>query len=281
MTHRRIPSPVPISLKTRIGLLAIAGPDVRYARFGFSSDSIRAYHYQQIMKPSFGSIEDFDLSKATVLVGELPWTQGQRPSGILVLPSSFPKAKLYALLKALFGRPKGMMSIALHPEGDPDALFKYEFSIKLPDDTRLSIMRSWLNVEVHSWGRKLQLKEVIRLFTFNFELHKEEVRKSLEDLEVYRLIINPHFRHKKMMNFFQQELKHTDPHVPTLPKTLLVTAKESTYYAKVVRAYVKEMERQNCFAVSLVMESAYTAESYLNLVLALARNDLALRMRIS
>ena len=102
------------------------------------------YHCLQKMKQPLSSIEDFDLSKAAMRVGDLAWGQGGLSKSILVLPSSFPEAKLYALFKALFGRPKGMMSLALHPAGDPDALFKYEFSIELPDQTHLSVIRSWL-----------------------------------------------------------------------------------------------------------------------------------------
>jgi hypothetical protein len=196
-----------------------------------------------------------------------------RPSSVVILPNGFPEAKLYALLKALFGRPKGMMSLALHPEGNPDAIFKYEFFIELPDRTQLAIMRSWLNLEVHSFGRKLGLQEVLRLFTSNFKLHEDKLKVTFNDLESYRLVINPHFRHKKMMYFFEEELKRTNARPPQFPKSLMVTSSEEKHYAKALHAYIKEMERQNCFAMSLVMESAYTAESYLNLILALMHND--------
>jgi hypothetical protein len=225
------------------------------------------------MDQPINSLDEFDLSQAKVEFGGILEERGDRPSSMVTLPSGFPEAKLYALLKALFGRPQGMMSLALHPKGDPDAIFKYEFSIELPDKTRLAIMRSWLNVEVHSFGRKVSRQELLRLFTSNFSLHEDRLKATLDDLEVYRLVINPHFRHKKMMKFFEEELKKINAQPPQFPKTLMVTRPEEKHYAKSLHAYISEVERQNCYAMSLVMESAYTAESYLNLALALLHNE--------
>ena len=95
------------------------------------------------------SLESFDLSLAKPELA-IPSKHGKPTS--VTLPSSFPEAKLFALLKSLFGRPMGFMSLALgieNPEGlrgDPDAPFKYEFSVQLPDHAYLSVVRSWLNL---------------------------------------------------------------------------------------------------------------------------------------
>jgi hypothetical protein len=196
----------------------------------------------------------------------------------VVLPSSFPEATLFALLKSLFGRPKGFMSLALglkNPEGlrgDPDAPFKYEFSVRLPDHTYLSVVRSWLNLEVRRFGGNLALDEILRMFTYNFDLHKDRLKKTLEDLEKYRLVINPHFRHRQMMAYFEKELRGLEVKDLDLPKSLIAKEGDIRVLGEQLQRYMKETERQNIIATSLVMESAYTAESFLNLLIAVLQN---------
>lgn len=58
---------------------------------------------------------------------------------------------------------------------DPDAPFKYEYLIRLPDGTTLSVLRSWLNLEVRAWDRSLELADVLKMFTANFDLHAEKI----------------------------------------------------------------------------------------------------------
>src|SRR5258708_37201683 len=120
------------------------------------------------------SLEDFDLSLAKPELA-IPSKHGKATS--VMLPSSFPEARLFALLKSLFGRPRGFMSLALgykNPEGlrgDPDAPFKYEFSVELPDHSYLSIVLSWLNLEVRRFGVIPTLAQSLCRFTCTFDLH--------------------------------------------------------------------------------------------------------------
>jgi hypothetical protein len=164
------------------------------------------------------------------------------------------------------------MSLVIDPRGDPDAPFKYEFMIGLPDGTALSVMRSWLNVEVHAWGRELELNEVLQMFTANFTLHAEKVRQTLDSLERYRLLVNPHYRHRGMMKFFLEELSNIDATIPEFPGQTAMDATTWQTFTDSIQRYFIAAERQNCFAVSLVTESAFAAESYLNLILTLQRN---------
>lgn len=190
------------------------------------------------------------------------------------LPKSFPEASLYALLKALFGPPNGVMSKAIKPQGDPDAPFKYEYLLFLPDGTSISICRSWLNVEVRGFGRVIKQREIVLMLMYNLDLHKDKVAVSLDGLEVFRLVINPHARHLGMMRFFEKELKAVDSHEPQYPRSLICTKEEMRSFNKQVPAYLQNMQRQNTHAVSLIMESAYSAESLLNLFIAVLKKPL-------
>jgi hypothetical protein len=187
------------------------------------------------------------------------------------VPKSFPEATLYALLRALFGRPTGFMSLAIHPQGDPDAPFKYEYFLDLPDGLTLSIVRSWLNLEVRAHGRKISSEEVVKMFTYNFDIHKTEVSECFDKLEVYRLIINPHARHKRIMRDFESQLKPLKMREPDYPRTLVCSKAEQKSWNKQLKAYIKNAHAQNSLAVSLVMESAYSAESLLNLFIAVLK----------
>jgi hypothetical protein len=213
-------------------------------------------------------LSTFDLSQAAICP-----PRKEAPHSSIVLPVTFPEATLYSLLRALFGRPAGAMSLLINPDGDPDAPFKYEFLIRLPDTTRLSFLRTWLNFEVRSYGRTITDAEIIKLITNNFNIHKKILDDSFNALESYRLLINPHYRHLRMMRLFKKELEAMN--VPELeqPSNIVVEGTENQRYGSALREYLVQMERQSCFAVSLVTECAYAAESFLNLMLALLHND--------
>ena len=112
------------------------------------------------------------------------------------------------------------------------------------------------------------------MFVYNFDVHKDRLEKTFEDLEEYRLVINPHFRHRQMMAYFEKELLGFVNNHLDLPKSLIVKEKERGVktIGEELQRYMKETERQNIIATSLVMESAYTAESFLNLLIAVLQN---------
>jgi hypothetical protein len=214
------------------------------------------------------SLESFDLSQAAPALVRPPYKSH------VTLPKGFPEAKLFSLLKALFGPPNGVMSLAIERRGDPDAPFKYEYVFKLPDDTSISVMRSWLNLEVHGIRRTIRQEEMVRMFTHNFTLHADKVEKALNELEIYRLVINPHARHRRMMLAFEKELKQLNVHEPDYPESMIATQQEIRRWQKQVKTYLRNMHTQNALAVSVVMESAYTAESLLNMFIAVLKKPI-------
>ncbi len=112
------------------------------------------------------------------------------------------------------------------------------------------------------------------MFTYNFALHDAKVKSALAELEIYRLIINPHSRHHRMMREFEKSLQETKVHSPNYPTALVCTEAERKSYMKQVQAYVRQMNVQSSLAVSLVTEAAFTAESLLNLFIAVLMNTL-------
>jgi hypothetical protein len=220
------------------------------------------------------SLEQFDLSKAVPSKILFPLKDKPRPATSVVLPRGFPEANVFALLRALFGPPNGLMSKVLRKQGDPDAPFKYEYCLDLPDGTSLSILRSWLNLEIRCLGRTAQTNELVQMFTHNFTIHAKELSDTLGSLEVYRLLINPYSRHHGMMLSFEAELKQVEAREPDYPSSLLCTKRDERSFMKQLQAYIKTMHKQNSLATSLVTESAFVAESLLNIFIALLKKPL-------
>jgi hypothetical protein len=212
----------------------------------------------------FMRLDTFDLKNAKVVPPHIT-----RVDSTIVLPVNFPEAHLYSLLKALFGRPRGFMSIAIDLRGDPDAPFKYQYSLELWPNAVIDVTRSWLNVEVLLHGLSSSSDELVRMFTHNFKLHNDMLNQVFQNLEPYRLLVNPYHRHRRNVNFFYTELDSLKIAEPHFPKTLVASRKEQKHHLKTQTAYLRNMDRQNIFSTSLVTESAFMAEAYLNLVFAL------------
>ncbi|WP_353072790.1 hypothetical protein [Tunturiibacter gelidiferens] len=137
-----------------------------------------------------------------------------------------------------------------------------------------------MNLEVRRFGGKITSQEVLKMFTHNFALHEKGLKESFESLEKYRLVINPHYRHRRMMTYFEGELRKIKVKDIDVPQSIVVKKGDSDKHAKDIDRYMKQMEHQNCIATALVMECAYTAESYLNMLIAVLRNKTLLENRV-
>ena len=73
------------------------------------------------------------------------------------------------------------------------------------------------------------------------------------------------------MRDFEGRLKPLKLKEPDYPRTLICTKAEQKSWARQLKAYIQNAHSQNSLAVSLVMESAYSAESLLNLFIAVLK----------
>lgn len=69
------------------------------------------------------------------------------------LPPGWPERTLFSMLLWHIGPPNGVMSLSLPPGGDPDAPWKWDYLLEFPNGQTMSIIRSWLNIEVWVLGR--------------------------------------------------------------------------------------------------------------------------------
>lgn len=196
-----------------------------------------------------------------------------RPQFKYTIPRTYPEAQLFALLLWRLGPPNGPMSLALPPGGDPDAPWKWDFIFSFAGGPTISILRSWLDVEIWVWDAKVDKLEAISFVDFNLARYTEEINKSLDSLERYHLILNPYVRHKKMVDLAAGELDNITVKEPFYPQGLVAPKGAIQQHNKTFQAFLRAVDRASFFSVTLAIESAFLAEAFLNLLLALLRND--------
>ncbi|MBN2340226.1 MAG: hypothetical protein JXO44_01325 [Clostridia bacterium] len=193
------------------------------------------------------------------------------------LPQSFPEANLFSLFMKFIGAPNGMMSWALlETGGDPDAPWKWEYVFQIPSGEIFSVQRSWVGVEIYVWDGAVTQKEFVTFLGKNLNRYKQEIAKTLESLEQYTLIINPEVRHRNLAEFAFRELESIKVEPIVFPEKLMCSKTEQKKYTDSLQKYPHSAMKEIFFATTLVSESAFWAESHLNMIIALYRkHDLA------
>jgi hypothetical protein len=176
---------------------------------------------------------------------------------------------LFALLKWKFGGPNGPLSYLGRPGGDPDGPFKWDFLFVPLEPLRLQVIRSTSRIEVWWWGAEVHTEEVLGYLQHNLDLHKSEIDTSIGELEEYTLILNPFARHRAVVGIAADELSKTQPIRPAIAASVHVPRNVLTEQGEEFSAYLRAIDRQALFAITLVSSSAFMAEAYLNLILAL------------
>jgi hypothetical protein len=213
------------------------------------------------------SLSITDITDAKQAAEPVP-PKGIRFNGWLTLPKDFPELKLFALLKWRFGGPNGILSFVGKPGGDPDAPFKWDFVFCPYQDINFQIIRGVSNIEVRWWGGAVTEKEVIEYLHYNIGKHPSEIDKSISELEPYTLILNPYIRHKALIQWALDDLKRIKPSAPLYPSGNKTSNKDIDRFKKQYQMFMKQVEAQASLTMLVVLESAFMAEAYLNLILA-------------
>ncbi|MCS6290055.1 MAG: hypothetical protein H8K10_13925 [Nitrospira sp.] len=212
-------------------------------------------------------LEHCDIKEAHLSPEGSPYKSGGT-SGKLVLPGDFDELALFSLLKWRFGAPNGFMSFLGRPGGDPDGPFKWDYLFNPRGNLKLQILRTAHGIEVWWWGETCNSSSILRYLEHNLDLHKGEIEREAKNLEEYTLLLNPYVRHRLIATQTLEALRLIKPLAPTLPPIAGAKKKEIHGYTKRMEAYIKLTQKQASLNLLLVMESAYMAEAYLNLILA-------------
>jgi hypothetical protein len=204
---------------------------------------------------------------------ELIPTSNEGLSDRFVLSVEFDEIKLFALLKWKFGSPNGPITLVGKPGGDPDGPFKWDFLFIPMDPLKLHVIRTVNGIEIRCWGGKASRGVILSYLENNLSRYKKIIDKSIQSLEEYTLILNPYVRHRAIIQMAANELSNISPQEPFLPSNIQV---ERAFYQKEIKDYQnfwQQVDGQALFSMLLVLESAFMAEAFLNLMLAILLRD--------
>ena len=213
------------------------------------------------------SIDTADISEAR----RSPSPILQKPSGFsgqMYLSEEYDEIRLYALLKWRFGGPNGFITFLGRPGGDPDGPFKWDFLFTPCGNLKVQIIRGINGIEVLWWDGQANKQQIQDYLDRNLSKYTEQVNNEIETLEKYTLILNPLVRHRAIVDLSKRELKVIKPRQPSISKGFKKRRKEIEQFAKQFYKYMDEVQKQAGITLLLVLESAFMAEAYLNLIFA-------------
>lgn len=186
----------------------------------------------------------------------------------VVVPKEYSEINIFSLLMWKFNSPNGLLARTLGL-GDPDAPFKWHFIFNLPELGTIEVIRSWLYLEVATKTAGIDNKTLIGILDYNLEKYKNEIVQVKDSLESYFLLINPFSRHRNMAGIANDELRKISIPKTHYPNKLACSKKEQKKHYNSYGKWVKAIDMEAFYSIILVSESAFTAESFINLIYAI------------
>lgn len=212
-------------------------------------------------------LADIDIKDAKLSSEPVP-KEGDKP-GHTVLPRDYNELRLFALLKYRFKAPNGIITFAGRPGGDPDGPFKWDYLFVPWGNLKLQVLRTAHQLEIRWWGEATDQSIILKYLQNNLEKYSSQIEEEIGQLEPYTLILNPYLRHRLIAQQTLASLKAMRVSEPHAPSQIGAHEKEIKKYTERFRTYLEETQKQASMTMLLVMESAFMAEAYLNLILAL------------
>jgi hypothetical protein len=207
-----------------------------------------------------------DIKEATPSPEPLP--QKTDKASMFFLPVDYEELRLFALLKWRFGSPNGPITFCGRPGGDPDGPFKWDFLFVPGENLKLQVLRTTKGIELRWWGQKTDKSSILKYFDYNIKKYKSEIEDEIKKLELYTLILNPYVRHRSIAEHTLEELNSIKIKIPLPPRKIKIIKGGLEKYNKRFKKYFGLVQQQASLNLLLVMESAFMAEAYLNLILA-------------
>jgi len=188
--------------------------------------------------------------------------------GIYVIPEGFNELHLFVLLRLKFGSPNGFLSHLGRPGGDPDGPFKWDYSFSPDGKINVSVVRTAMAIELQWWNDDIEPFKLVSYLERSIERDSQKIKASIETLDHYKLILNPYIRHKRLVDLAAKELSELIVTRPKMSNFEAPTIEEVKSYGDAFSAYMASIDKQASINLLAVTESAYMAESYLNILLA-------------
>lgn len=185
------------------------------------------------------------------------------------LPEGFDELRLFALLKAKFGSPNGFLTFLGRPGGDPDGPFKWDYIFSPDGKINVQVVRTVMAVELQWWNGDVNPEELVGYLERSISMHADIIEDAIATLDHYKLILNPYIRHKTLVDLAAKELSELSLIEPQFPIDVKRSEEVLEEFKNAFASYISAVDKQASLTLLAVTESAFMAEAYLNMLLAL------------
>ena len=184
------------------------------------------------------------------------------------LPEGFDELRLFALLKAKFGSPNGFLTFLGRQGGDPDGPFKWDYIFSPDGKVNVQVVRTVKAVEIRWWNGNLEPEELVEYLERSISQNADRIEDAIATLDHYKLILNPYIRHKTLADLAAKELSELSLIEPQFPNDENRSEEDLEQFKNEYADYITSVDKQASLTLLSVTESAFMAEAYLNMLLA-------------
>lgn len=123
-------------------------------------------------------------------------------------------------------------------------------------------------VELQWWNGDVDPQELVAYLERSIVLHADKIEDVIATLDHYKLILNPYIRHKTLADLATKELSELSLVEPQFPSDERRSAEDLEKFKNAYARYMAAVDKQASLTLLAVTESAFMAEAYLNMLLA-------------
>lgn len=172
--------------------------------------------------------------------------------------------ELYSLISCVLHTPPNGMMTSLITEKPMNSLWWWDFAIT-NHETMLNIMCSNSKVEIFSYSLNQDF-DIEEFLTYNMDKYKNFVNAKIESLEIHEGYINHYKSYKRINEYLHSELKKLNCKKPEGIKRSYKEGESDKLLANLDK-YHKDSIKLHALGKSLILNSAFMAESYLNTII--------------
>ena len=173
--------------------------------------------------------------------------------------------RLYALIQGfIHSNPNGPFS-AFGSEKPMDDLIWWDFVIESKVGY-IHLIRSSSFLEAY-FDVDLPEFDLESFLQFNLLFHDALISQTLSSYDEHILYINHFDSYKRITEFFWREIREVDISLPDSPDTMVIEGGQHKNLADEIQRFVSNAAKFHAFAKSLVLNSAFMIEAFINLLL--------------
>lgn len=186
-------------------------------------------------------------------------------SGILKLDCK--PVELYALLDSQLGlKPNGVYTslISGYPMTNP---IWWDFIIE-SSIGYINVVRTNSRLEAQ-YGLDDKDFDIKKFFKQNIKKYRKDIDEKMKTYELHKTFINHFYSYKKCAEYLSKEIEKLVLNEPHLPTSHVMSKKTSENYSKEMERYISESIKFHALGKSLVLNSAFAVDSFINLLIRL------------